>query len=102
MHHWRIAANNTLSGHLPTSSSICPCSQDLLAIHVGSRMCPFTNQMYARLGDQWASTLLAFLGLACCAIPYVFWFYGERIRAFSRFAYVEDEETKAVPSDSEH
>ena len=62
----------------------------------------FTEQMYHRLGYQWASSLLAFLGLACCAIPYVFWFYGERIRSMSRFAYVEDEETKAVPSDSEH
>lgn len=52
----------------------------------------FTEQMYDRLGDQWASTLLAFIALACCAIPYVFYFKGESIRRFSRFAYNEDEE----------
>lgn len=52
----------------------------------------FTVQMYAKLGYQWAGSLLAFIALACCAIPYVFYFYGERIRGLSRFAYKEDEE----------
>lgn len=47
----------------------------------------FTMQMYHRLGYQWASTLMAFISLACCMIPFLFFFYGERIRAFSRFAY---------------
>jgi hypothetical protein len=51
--------------------------------------------MYERLGDQWASTLLAFIGLACCAIPYVFYFKGESIRRFSKFAFSDDEE-KAI------
>jgi hypothetical protein len=61
----------------------------------------FTIQMYHRLGYQWASSLLAFISLACCAIPYVFYYYGAAIRRHSHFAYVDDEETKAVPSDSE-
>ncbi|OJJ48990.1 hypothetical protein ASPZODRAFT_23273 [Penicilliopsis zonata CBS 506.65] len=52
----------------------------------------FTEQMYDRLGYQWASTLLAFIALACCAIPYFFYFKGESIRRYSRFAYSEDEE----------
>lgn len=52
----------------------------------------FTIQMYHRLGDQWASTLLAFIGLACCAIPYVFYFKGAAIRRFSKFAFAGDEE----------
>lgn len=58
----------------------------------------FTIQMYHRLGDQWASTLLAFIGLACCAIPYVFYYKGAAIRNFSKFAYAGDEEsnTKGV------
>ena len=58
----------------------------------------FTIQMYHRLGDQWASTLLAFIGLACCAIPYVFYYKGAAIRKFSKFAYAGDEEsnTKGV------
>ncbi len=56
----------------------------------------FTEQMYARLGYQWASSLLAFLALACCAIPYVFYFKGASIRRFSRYAFSDDEEQQGV------
>ncbi|KAF3892091.1 Vitamin B6 transporter bsu1 [Trichophyton interdigitale] len=52
----------------------------------------FTTQMYGRLGDQWASSLIAFLALACCAIPFVFYYKGDSIRRHSKYAYVEDEE----------
>lgn len=52
----------------------------------------FTEQMYSRLGYQWASSLLAFLALGCCAIPYVFYFKGEAIRRFSKYAFSDDEE----------
>lgn len=47
----------------------------------------FTIQMYHRLDDRWASTLLAFIALACCAIPYLFFFYGAKIRSKSKYAY---------------
>jgi len=59
--------------------------------------------MYHRLGYQWAGSLLAFISLACCAIPFVFFFYGARIRAFSKYAYSgDDEETlKTGPLDEE-
>lgn len=60
----------------------------------------FTIQMYNKLNYQWAGTLLAFIALACCAIPYVFYYKGEAIRQHSHFAYVEDEE-KAMSSASE-
>jgi MFS family permease len=46
----------------------------------------FTTQMYHKMGYQWASTFLAFLALACCAIPFLFYFFGARIRRHSRFA----------------
>lgn len=52
----------------------------------------FTIQMYHRLGYQWASSLMAFISLACCVIPYLFFFYGARIRKFSRYAYSPNEE----------
>ena len=48
--------------------------------------------MYDRLGDQWASSLLAFIALACCGIPFVFYFFGAAIRRRSRFAYSGDDE----------
>lgn len=50
----------------------------------------FTIQMYHTLGYEWASTLMAFISLACCAIPYLFYFYGARIRKFSRYAYAPE------------
>jgi len=46
--------------------------------------------MYHRLGYEWAGTLLAFIGLLCCVIPYVFYFYGAKIRKWSKFAYSGD------------
>lgn len=52
----------------------------------------FTNQMYRRLGDQWASSLLAFIALACCAIPFIFYKYGATIRKRSKYAYSGDDE----------
>jgi len=47
----------------------------------------FTIQMYHRLGYEWAGTLMAFIALACCAIPYLFYFYGATIRQKSKYAY---------------
>lgn len=47
----------------------------------------FTIQMYHRLGYQWATSLMAFISLACCAIPYGFYFFGARIRKRSKYAY---------------
>ena len=47
----------------------------------------FTIQMYHRLGDEWATSLMAFISLACCAIPYLFYIFGARIRTFSKYAY---------------
>lgn len=41
----------------------------------------FTTQMYDRLGLQWASWLLAFIGVGMVFIPYVFYIYGGKLRA---------------------
>ncbi|PHH78535.1 hypothetical protein CDD82_3002 [Ophiocordyceps australis] len=46
----------------------------------------FGNHMYERLGYQWASSLLALLTLIMMPFPYIFFRYGKRIRAKSRFA----------------
>ena len=67
----------------------------------------FTIQMYHRLGNQWASTLLAFIALACCAIPFCFWKWGASIRKRSKYAYSGDDDNvddsvdnKGSPTDS--
>ena len=46
----------------------------------------FTEQMYDRLGDQWASTLLGCIGVLVMIPIYVFYWKGPAIRARSKFA----------------
>ncbi|RMZ81317.1 hypothetical protein DV737_g2604, partial [Chaetothyriales sp. CBS 132003] len=58
----------------------------------GASVVLFTTQMYDTLGYQWASSLLAFIALACCAIPYVFYFKGKAIRKYSRYAFADDQD----------
>lgn len=41
----------------------------------------FTTQMYHKLGLQWASWLLAFIGVGMVFIPYVFYLFGGKLRA---------------------
>ncbi|PYH88137.1 MFS multidrug transporter [Aspergillus ellipticus CBS 707.79] len=41
----------------------------------------FITQMYDRLGLQWASWLLAFIGVGMVFIPYTFYVFGARLRA---------------------
>ncbi|EXJ88780.1 hypothetical protein A1O3_01844 [Capronia epimyces CBS 606.96] len=46
----------------------------------------FTTYMYHGLGVHWASTLVAFLSLACLPIPFVFWKVGASLRKRCRYA----------------
>jgi len=46
----------------------------------------FGVQMYHRIGDQWATSLLAFLTVAMMPFPIIFFKYGKKIRGRSRFA----------------
>ncbi|KAK2748532.1 hypothetical protein FQN57_000666 [Myotisia sp. PD_48] len=62
----------------------------------GASVVLFTNQMYHRLGYQWASTLIAFIALACCAIPFVFYYKGADIRRHSKYAFVEELDEKKI------
>ncbi len=62
----------------------------------GASVVLFTVQMYSRLGDQWASSLIAFIALGCCAIPFMFYMFGERIRRRAKFAYSGQDEEEIV------
>jgi hypothetical protein len=46
----------------------------------------FTVQMYDNLGIHWASTIPAFLALACAPFPFIFYKYGESIRMKCKYA----------------
>ncbi|KAG8629489.1 hypothetical protein KVT40_003354 [Elsinoe batatas] len=86
------AANNYLVDSYQHQAASALAAKTFIRSFWGASVVLFTGQMYERLGYQWASTLLAFIGLACCAIPYVFFFKGAAIRKHSRFAYSGDDE----------
>ncbi|EMR65043.1 putative mfs multidrug transporter protein [Eutypa lata UCREL1] len=47
----------------------------------------FAPYMYADLGYGWGTTVLAFISIGIgWAAPFVFWFFGPKLRAISRFA----------------
>ena len=46
----------------------------------------FTSQMYDALGIHWASSVPAFLALACVPFPFLFYKYGPAIRKRCKFA----------------
>ena len=44
-----------------------------------------SRQMYERLGTAWATSLLGFLAVSMTPLPWVFYRYGPRIRALSKY-----------------
>ncbi|GJC83337.1 putative MFS-type transporter SPBC409.08 [Colletotrichum liriopes] len=86
------SANNYLVDSYQHQAASALAAKTCIRSFWGAGVVLFTEQMYDRLGDQWASSLLGFLGLACCAIPFLFWVYGARIRARSKYAYSADDE----------
>lgn len=46
----------------------------------------FTGKMYEHLGAQWASSIPAFLALACVPFPFIFYKFGPAIREKSKYA----------------
>ncbi|THW73541.1 MFS general substrate transporter [Aureobasidium pullulans] len=47
----------------------------------------FATYLYDGLGVDWATSLLAFVCIALIPFPFVFWFYGKKIRSWSEFAF---------------
>ena len=50
----------------------------------------FTTQMYDALGIHWASSIPAFLALACVPAPFLFYKYGPAIRTRCKYAAQSD------------
>ncbi|KAJ5881593.1 uncharacterized protein N7529_000265 [Penicillium soppii] len=50
----------------------------------------FTTYMYQNLGIHWASSIPAFLSLACVPFPFIFYKYGARIRQRCTYAAEAD------------
>lgn len=45
----------------------------------------FGLQMYGALGLGWGNSLIGFITVALCPIPFLFYYYGERIRTHPKF-----------------
>jgi hypothetical protein len=86
------SANNYLVDSYQHQAASALAAKTCLRSFWGASVVLFTVQMYKRLGYQWASSLLAFISLGCCAIPFVFFFFGARIRRMSKYAYSGDDE----------
>jgi Major Facilitator Superfamily len=95
------SANNYLVDSYQHQAASALAAKTFLRSFWGAAVVLFTVQMYHRLGYQWASSLLAFISLACCTIPYVFYFYGARIRRRSRFAYSGDDKEEQLEAGGE-
>jgi hypothetical protein len=87
------SANNYLVDSYQHQAASALAAKTCIRSFWGAAVVLFTEQMYERLNDQWASTLLAFISLACCAIPFLFWKYGAKIRDRSKYAYAGDDES---------
>ncbi|RVD84787.1 uncharacterized protein DFL_006510 [Arthrobotrys flagrans] len=60
----------------------------------------FTGPMYRSLGIHWASSIPAFLALACVPAPFLFYKYGERLRLKCKYAGKAAEFTKRLQEQS--
>lgn len=56
----------------------------------------FTSYMYQDLGIHWASTIPAFLALACVPFPFLFYKYGATIRKRCKYAAESEEFMKRL------
>ena len=65
-------------------SASAVAANGLLRYAFGAGFPLFTIQMYEKLGIAWATSLLAFIGLALLPIPFVLYKFGPSLRARSR------------------
>ncbi|OBZ84984.1 hypothetical protein A0J61_06962 [Choanephora cucurbitarum] len=80
------AANNYIIDCFPRYVTSALAAKTLVRSGSGAAFPLFINQMYHGLGNQWASTLLAFISLAIVPIPFFFYKWGASIRAKSKSA----------------
>ncbi|KAG9100457.1 hypothetical protein FRC06_004127 [Ceratobasidium sp. 370] len=78
-----ISANSYIIDTYQRYTASAVAAKTFLRSIIGATVPLWVNQMYAGMTPQWASTLLAFLAILAMPIPFVFFRYGDRIRARS-------------------
>ncbi|KFY46024.1 hypothetical protein V494_00647 [Pseudogymnoascus sp. VKM F-4513 (FW-928)] len=89
-------ANNYLVDSYQHQAASALAANTFLRSFWGAGCVLYTGQMYSALGNQWASSLVGFISLACCAIPFLFYYFGETIRKRSSHAYSGEDEEMGV------
>jgi hypothetical protein len=77
--------NYLIDAYLIYAASVLAANSVLRSLF-GAAFPLFTSYMYANLGIHWASSIPAFLALACVPFPFLFYRYGEAIRQRCKFA----------------
>lgn len=80
------AAVNYLVDTFPAYAASAVAANTLLRSLMASIFPPITQRIYDRLGVQWATLMLGFTALAMVPIPWLFYFFGKRIRARGRWS----------------
>jgi hypothetical protein len=77
--------NYLIDAYLIYAASVLAANSVLRSLF-GAAFPLFTSYMYADLGIHWASSIPAFLALACVPFPFLFYKYGATIRLRCKFA----------------
>ena len=85
------SANNYLVDSYQHQAASALAAKTCLRSFWGAGVVLFTVQTYHTLGDEWASSLLAFIALACCVIPFLFYTKGAAIRRKAKYAFKGDD-----------
>ncbi|GAB1216028.1 Efflux pump fub11 [Aspergillus terreus] len=77
--------NYLVDSYVIFAASILAANSVLRSIF-GAAFPLFTRKMYENLGNHWASSVPAFLAVACVPFPFVFYKYGAEIRMKCKYA----------------
>ncbi|KIM30841.1 hypothetical protein M408DRAFT_271319 [Serendipita vermifera MAFF 305830] len=62
----------------------------------------FTAGLFKKIGNQWGASLFAFLAMLCMPLPFLFYYFGQRVRMNSKvarqFAIARMQEVQALQS----
>ncbi|KAK4700884.1 hypothetical protein P7C70_g5355, partial [Phenoliferia sp. Uapishka_3] len=81
-----ISANTYLVDAFSRYSASAMAAKTFIRSMAGASMPMWISYMYARLGNHWAGSLMAFVAVGMLPIPFVFFWHGARIRAMSKRA----------------
>lgn len=81
-----LSCMNYLIDSYTTYAASVLAANSVLRSLFGAAFPLFTSQMYSALGIHWASSVPAFLALACVPFPFIFYRVGEKIRLKCKYA----------------